>query len=462
MESFDSSRNLEQLLALVQIQNIRQQVMEERRRTRINQSVEALKTILRERDPQFTVRTSPHGTELDKADILEMTVDFLSRILTNHRYVASWQSHHNEARIHYTPYGRRVPTSNIIYQPIARTNPNPAQVPYRNSYRSNYTDSSCMNMLPCTHAHINPAFPRIYGSNIYAATSQDSSVVDNASGIFHMSSVNTPYHEEINTRESQSDLQIFSEDYRVYRSNNSGETSPDICVVSIASRTSPKPGPSTPGHEDSTSDSQADNQMYTTYPRFYTSNISAETSPDITVVSRTSSRPEPSTPSYEDSTSDSQVDNQMYTTYHRVYTSNISAETSPDITVVSRTSSRPEPSTPSHEDSTSDSQADNQMYTTYPRVYTSNSSAETSQYISVASEIFPRPGPSSGDHEDVNAWVSHNPEFFIEPRIFFPNMSGLTSPNISFLPNASRDHEDDRILEPQNKNVSDCVFWRTQ
>ncbi|KAJ8961334.1 hypothetical protein NQ314_005945 [Rhamnusium bicolor] len=58
---------------------IRKPIMEKRRRTRINNSLETLKKILLENDPESR-KSGQRSAKLEKADILEMTVRFLQHL----------------------------------------------------------------------------------------------------------------------------------------------------------------------------------------------------------------------------------------------------------------------------------------------------------------------------------------------------------------------------------------------
>ncbi|XP_050304363.1 enhancer of split mgamma protein-like [Anthonomus grandis grandis] len=64
---------------------IRKPLMEKKRRARINESLEILKNILIEYDPDTISRTGQKASKLEKADILEMTVNYLQKMTACHR-----------------------------------------------------------------------------------------------------------------------------------------------------------------------------------------------------------------------------------------------------------------------------------------------------------------------------------------------------------------------------------------
>ncbi|KAF7287365.1 hypothetical protein GWI33_001723 [Rhynchophorus ferrugineus] len=352
MESSASSRSLEQLISLPENRKIRKPLMEKKRRARINESLEVLKTILLECDPELAARAAPKGTKLEKADILELTVEFLRGIQRNHGYMDSSQRHYKEARVHYTPYGRPV-ALNTVYQPIARVNQNPAQVPYMYPYPFTNATGSCINMIPYTSINTqnNPAFSvdsRNIASNTLAAITPEISVVSDASGTSARPGSSFWNHEYVGTWASQTDNPAFSVDPRIYIPNISAATSPTISVVSNASESFSRPGSSSRDHE------YVQNCLNTSEPR----------SPDISVVSDgsgTSPRLGSSSRDHEDvHTFASQSGNSAYSIDPRVFTSNTSEPRTPDISVLSdasRTSPRPGPSSRDYEDvSTLDSQ----------------------------------------------------------------------------------------------------------
>ncbi|XP_060527492.1 enhancer of split m7 protein-like [Cylas formicarius] len=59
---------------------IRKPLIEKKRRARINESLEILKNILLECDPEVANRGAHKSAKLEKADILEMTVNYMQRM----------------------------------------------------------------------------------------------------------------------------------------------------------------------------------------------------------------------------------------------------------------------------------------------------------------------------------------------------------------------------------------------
>ncbi|XP_030753975.1 enhancer of split m7 protein-like [Sitophilus oryzae] len=135
----NSSKILEELLSLPENRKIRKPLMEKKRRARINESLETLKNILLECDPDLANRATPKGSKLEKADILEMTVNFLRRIKRRPQPYphAAPGCFPNPALINYSPmYSKSMRVQNIQYQP-ALPILNQAQLPYMYPYAGN-------------------------------------------------------------------------------------------------------------------------------------------------------------------------------------------------------------------------------------------------------------------------------------------------------------------------------------
>lgn len=103
---------------------IRKPLMEKKRRARINESLEALKQILIECDPEIFSRTGHKSAKLEKADILEMTVNYIQKV-TSRRYctppVCGMAS--NPGMIPYQPTGYLAPVFPHSMQVVAPAGP---------------------------------------------------------------------------------------------------------------------------------------------------------------------------------------------------------------------------------------------------------------------------------------------------------------------------------------------------
>ncbi|XP_066157222.1 enhancer of split mgamma protein-like [Euwallacea fornicatus] len=66
---------------------VRKPLMEKKRRARINSSLDTLKKILLLNDPYVANKIVPKVSKLEKADVLELTVNFLRRMLSMHRRI---------------------------------------------------------------------------------------------------------------------------------------------------------------------------------------------------------------------------------------------------------------------------------------------------------------------------------------------------------------------------------------
>lgn len=93
------------MAAMTDERRIRKPLMEKKRRARINDSLEVLKNILIECDPETCSRAGHKSTKLEKADILEMTVNYVQKV-TSRRYCTS---------------------------PVCGMAPNPGMIPYQST-----------------------------------------------------------------------------------------------------------------------------------------------------------------------------------------------------------------------------------------------------------------------------------------------------------------------------------------
>lgn len=92
------------IMLMSEDKKVRKPLMEKKRRERINKSLDILKDILITCDPQTVNKMGTKTVKLEKADILELTVDFVRAILPSRRPFIFSQVPHPQRHVVPPPY----------------------------------------------------------------------------------------------------------------------------------------------------------------------------------------------------------------------------------------------------------------------------------------------------------------------------------------------------------------------